>query len=55
MDDTLNLGIFLEYVLEAFEVAAVHLLEGRTYASDLLDTFNDVGIRVRQVTMITTS
>ena len=49
MDDTLNLGIFLEYVLEGFEVAAVNLLESGADAGDLLDTVDNIGVRVGQI------
>ena len=53
MDDTLNLGIFLEYVLEGFEVAAVNLLESGADAFSIPSI--TLALELDKLSIITTS
>ena len=49
MDDTANLGVFLEYGFRSIEVTEVHLFESRTNAGYFLDAIDDISTRVGEV------
>ena len=49
MNDALNLRVLLEYTFQSIKITTVHLLEGRTDTCNLLNTIEDVLIRIRQI------